>query len=103
MASNSLRISASIEVKADPSILKVVSCLADPDGVLDAAVCDVDAESGKVRLATVSAAGLTGRQVLGQIVFERVGDPKSRNAVVMTAKIFDPGGNPINVRVRRWR
>jgi hypothetical protein len=94
---------AAVEMEVDPAILKVVSCSADPNAVFDAAVCNVDAESGQVRLATVAAAGLTGQQVLGEIVFERLNDPSRKRTVAMSAEFFDPEGNSIDVRVERWR
>ena len=89
---------ATIQVQYDPAVLDAISCTADPSGVSDLALCNVNLAADRVGLTIIAAAGVSGDAVLAQITFQAVGPEGDSSALALTADPFsDPAGDAIDV------
>jgi hypothetical protein len=89
---------ATVEIQYDPAVLEVIACTADPGGVLDYALCNIDLAAGKVGFTSISAAGVTGSPLLAEVTFQAIGNPGESSALTLTPTTFAyPSGQPISV------
>jgi hypothetical protein len=89
---------ATVEIQYDPAVLDATACTADPGGVLDYALCNIDLATDKVGFTSISAAGVTGSPLLVEITFEAVGNPGDSSSLTLTPTTFaDPSGQPFSV------
>ncbi len=93
---------ATIEVSYDSSVLDVVECVPDPDGLFDASFCnpefDTDGDDHRVRFNMASTQGIEGDATLATITFRAVGSGGESSALdVFTELAVDRNGDMLTV------
>ena len=94
---------ASLELRYDDALLAVEACIGDPDGLLDAAVCNAEFALGAVRFNAVTTAGAGGEVPLAEIAFHlldpatiEASDTALASALTLVAQaVFDLEGNDL--------
>ncbi|MGD9148519.1 MAG: cohesin domain-containing protein [Anaerolineae bacterium] len=83
-----------VQVDYDPAVVEAVACHADPGGLFDFALCNLD--TGSVIFTAISAAGASGNPLLAEIVFQALGTVGESSALILTPDTFaDPDGGAI--------
>jgi hypothetical protein len=93
---------ATIEVRHDPTALKVISCAADPEGRFDLAVCNPrwvqDSTLGVVRMAVGSRVGISGTVTVAQVGVEAISLQDTVSDLnIEVALMADSTGAPMTV------
>lgn len=83
-----------IDIQYDPSLLTIVGCVPAASGL---ALCNPVVSAGAVRFTGADAAGLTGRVVLGGIVFTAGPGEGVSPLSVKVVQLTDPAPNAISV------
>lgn len=83
-----------VDVQYDPNLLTIVGCVPAASGL---ALCNPVMSAGSVRFTGADAAGLTGRVVLGGIVFTAGPGEGVSELSVKVVQLADPEPNAISV------
>lgn len=83
-----------VDVQYDPNLLTIVGCVPAASGL---ALCNPIMSAGSVRFTGADAAGLTGRVVLGGIVFTAGPGEGVSELSVKVVQLTDPAPNNISV------
>ena len=91
-----------MELHYDPQILQPITCVADPAGSLDLALCNKDFDNDgigtdAVRLNALSATGVSGEMHLAEITFKAIGADGSSSILELIANTFvTTSGSPLH-------
>jgi len=86
-----------VELQYDSSLLMLQSCLAPTDSRFDSLVCNTE-EAGRIRMAALSSAGISGNGVFAELAFESNGAVGIESKLAVTVETFvDINAIPIPV------
>jgi len=90
---------ATVKLTYDPTILRPLTCTADPTGRFDMSLCRFDLDG--IYLSLLSAAGVDGEFTLADVTFEAIGDAGSASPVGIEAQtLANTAGQALDAETR---